>query len=1573
MRKFFKKRSNQILSVFVLLPFLAQTFVTPLFALDEIIPELQVEEAISETQVDIPIDTSEDILEEGISDPEEIAKPIWVTSGESATTFSPVVLGETYVYPNNFDVTVVFSSLPEVSGTLTINTVYLTDEQVKAVSAVSNVAYDITTDMVDGTFNYDLTLPKVGDSNRVVYAESISDLTDAKDISNVIESESSLKIEDLDHFTVFVIVDDGDNNADGNFTASGWFSNDSGYQGDHKWVTPTFIGDAATWTYTGTAITNGAIFVSWTQWSDHATNAKYRFGANSTEVNQKLSSHGTSDGNGIWSGWYRLSGDFTNIPSGATVTLGVQSGITDGNLSADAVAFVNLNQKPAEVWVDDNYSLNNTGYHFWGYDAFSKIQDAINGVTDGGIIHIAAGTYGENLTINKRINLKGSGSGADSSSNTIITSSVANTPVIKIQASGLNDSQRLSLEDIRVDGNGSNSDGINIASGGDFITFENVASVGNSNHGIEAGFLGTIEDLKIISCNLSDNTKIGFRTSTSTGIKGLTITDTTANHNMAGLYFNGPVTGVVLTGGHYDNNYNNVAIDPSFTSGLGIYSLRFNDSVDGGRLPSSLSGFTANGNVRGVLLSNFYGPFSIKDATISNNSEEGLAVAPNTNVSGLVFENIKANNNPKWNFYLISYRGYTVSDVVIKDSEFNNSDGSTGTSGYEGTGLYVYVATGSTLSNVSVTNTSMNGNKVGLYMRAADAKSIENIVVGQSSFVGNSQHGVFNNDDSLLNVQFNWWGDASGPKDTKQLAGIPNYNNPNGLGNLVSSYVDYRPWYIDQSKQTLSSANAITQEATNVNLYDATLNGTNGSYDASNTSFWWGATSAGPFNACTSCDSQLPVGWKHDAGLGNKVARASFNEVIIGLIPGTTYHFVAWSLVDGTWYPGEIKSFTTLPIPTPTATLIANNITVPNNGYTNSYTFTFNLSSSEDTTRYQLKYWNDIVSSPFKKSTPWNPTNLSGYSSALGVYNDRFTQGEGKHYFAFSACDVIGNCSAYSEPFVVTYDKTAPDVQITAPASTHLTGEVEIRGTVTDANPHHYWFVIENSLKQIIAGPGQINYSTSFTDEHLLNWNTTSLPEGNYTIKLEARDSANNKDSGSSQWLVVTVDHTKPIVVDLQLNVNEAGFKAVFSEDVNKTEAEDSANYFLHNWPTAGESGDLYEDATITYDLSTRTATVIFTKPAWHISPEQEWEVKNIPDLAGNILEPYSEYSTPKLPPVTTVSGIDTNWHNSNVTVTLTCTDGDGSGCDQTYYSLNGGIYEEDNTVIVSTEGENKITFYSEDKAGNSEAPKVSDAVKIDNTSPTINSMNISNGLLTVTSEDTLSNVKSVEVQINGGLWTPYTSGMNLYELVSNVPETYPVSIRVTDNANNSTTDNTSFTIPQPQVLGATTGPSPKTSPTYYYAQTTNIGESEDENTTDEEEMIIETTEDEKVLGETTCEATYKISGTIYYDKNDNGKYDEEEKIVEGIEVKIYNRDKELEKTVTTDEKGHWEATLCPGEYTTQVERAEDQTIVLGESDTTLDISVEKKTNWWLIVVGGVVVLILLKVLVDRSKKKEEI
>ena len=53
------------------------------------------------------------------------------------------------------------------------------------------------------------------------------------------------------HFTLFVIVDDGDTVENGNYLDEGWsLYSSGGYNGDHKWVTKDQTDKKATWTYT---------------------------------------------------------------------------------------------------------------------------------------------------------------------------------------------------------------------------------------------------------------------------------------------------------------------------------------------------------------------------------------------------------------------------------------------------------------------------------------------------------------------------------------------------------------------------------------------------------------------------------------------------------------------------------------------------------------------------------------------------------------------------------------------------------------------------------------------------------------------------------------------------------------------------------------------------------------------------------------------------------------------------------------------------------------------------------------------------------------------------------------------------------------------------------------------------------------------------------------------------------------------------------------------------------------------------------------------------------------------------
>jgi len=141
-------------------------------------------------------------------------KEVTLQLGENGVaTVDNVKLGVAYVAPQNSQVKVTFTSLPEVAGSLSIEEVILTDEQVASLGAISNVAYDITSSMENGMFAYDLELPLPSSANEVpsiVYAESVDQLSNADIISDdsvqVQASEDTVTISELNHFTIFVVV-----------------------------------------------------------------------------------------------------------------------------------------------------------------------------------------------------------------------------------------------------------------------------------------------------------------------------------------------------------------------------------------------------------------------------------------------------------------------------------------------------------------------------------------------------------------------------------------------------------------------------------------------------------------------------------------------------------------------------------------------------------------------------------------------------------------------------------------------------------------------------------------------------------------------------------------------------------------------------------------------------------------------------------------------------------------------------------------------------------------------------------------------------------------------------------------------------------------------------------------------------------------------------------------------------------------------------------------------------------------------------------------------------------------------
>ena len=171
---------------------------------------------VSESEVEKVEPTSPDSEESTQAVEERENAPAgFVINTDGVATIETVALGVTYTAPQNNQVQVTFTSLPEAPGSLSIQEVLLTDEQVAQLGALSNVAYDITSDMENGTFAYDLVLPLpegAKDDAQVVFAETAADLiegdieTIATEKLDVATEEQTVAISELDHFTIFVVA-----------------------------------------------------------------------------------------------------------------------------------------------------------------------------------------------------------------------------------------------------------------------------------------------------------------------------------------------------------------------------------------------------------------------------------------------------------------------------------------------------------------------------------------------------------------------------------------------------------------------------------------------------------------------------------------------------------------------------------------------------------------------------------------------------------------------------------------------------------------------------------------------------------------------------------------------------------------------------------------------------------------------------------------------------------------------------------------------------------------------------------------------------------------------------------------------------------------------------------------------------------------------------------------------------------------------------------------------------------------------------------------------------------------------
>jgi len=361
---------------------------------------------------------------------------------------------------------------------------------------------------------------------------------------------------------------------------------------------------------------------------------------------------------GSWSGLleFLVDGSKYNLGTAASPQTFVENffgGYVDGGGLTENTGDGYLLSLPGadEVWVDDDYTEARHGGHVWGYDAFTTIQEGIDAVEEGGTVNAAAGTYDiaamggpsyEPVSINKSITLKGAGSASTTLDPQYPTG--VHCDVISVQASGV------TIEGFTVTGG---DFGVRISSPSAQTGLVFIDVLATDNHG--SGFVfdnlygnQSVSDVTFLNCQANGNGNRGIYFAPNKTASNVSLTDTDCNNNqIMGFNCQGTMTGLVISGGTFNNNVGGspygttegpyygfgISLENCINSTINDITIQGNGTagpVEGG------AGIIVKGNSDGV---------TIEGATVHEN-QSGLWVEDSWtvgNTSGPFAQNISIN------------------------------------------------------------------------------------------------------------------------------------------------------------------------------------------------------------------------------------------------------------------------------------------------------------------------------------------------------------------------------------------------------------------------------------------------------------------------------------------------------------------------------------------------------------------------------------------------------------------------------------------------------------------------------------------------------------------------------------------------------------------------------------------------------------------------------------------------------------------------------------------------------------------------------------------------------------------
>lgn len=369
------------------------------------------------------------------------------------------------------------------------------------------------------------------------------------------------------------------------------------------------------------------------------------------------------------------------------------------------------------AYVDCAYTAESCDGHVWGQDAFASIQAAINAVAVGGTVNVAAGTFTEVITVNKRVSLVGAGSGADGTILSAPAAASTHLGVVNLTASGLSQESPILIENVRVSATACAGLSVGLFTEATGTSVEYVK----------------LDNVKVYGTNTSPSTEQerGLYVDLTSTLKHLAVTDCAFDNLTYGWYFAKQVSVdastvqyVTVTGTSYSHNNHK-----------GVYAEKLSDAT--------FTGCTVAGNgFDGSVLPSYFVPWM---CGIDLNLKAG-------NYANLTFDSCAITDNALGG----ALHGVGIA-VKARD------DGST------------YGPFPASCAGVSITGCTITGNERGVRIGEPGKNNagpteveIENCVIAgndkrYAGTDGSAYGGLINMSQAAVDADNNYWGDASGP------------------------------------------------------------------------------------------------------------------------------------------------------------------------------------------------------------------------------------------------------------------------------------------------------------------------------------------------------------------------------------------------------------------------------------------------------------------------------------------------------------------------------------------------------------------------------------------------------------------------------------------------------------------------------------------------------------------------------------------------------------------------------------------------------------------------------------------